>query len=332
MTNRSPLPVAVDTQISLATSAPFCSGVRPTHTLSAFVRPLRLPTCDRASEMPPLLTDCRVAHALLYAVTVSGRLHPSNHRINEGQHRAIYIDMDKPTTSRAANKTILIVDDEPDIVDLVKAYLEPEGFHIRTAATGMQALTRVQEDRPDLVILDLMLPDLDGLEVCRIIRTNPATALTAVIMLTAKAAEADTIIGLDAGADDYVTKPFSPKPLVARVKALLRRMDHDREARSFYRYRTIVIDLERHEVTMGNREIALTLKEFRLLERLVHNVGRVLTREVLLNTIWGYDYYGMTRTVDVHIRRLKQKIPLLDGAIVSLKTLGYKLRELDSSH
>jgi two-component system, OmpR family, alkaline phosphatase synthesis response regulator PhoP len=233
--------------------------------------------------------------------------------------------------SQNGSSTILIVDDEPDIVHLVRAYLEREGFHICTAETGVQAITRVKQDCPDLVILDLMLPDVDGFEVCRTIRTNPATSLIGVLMLTARAEESDTVTGLEAGADDYVTKPFSPKPLVARVKALLRRTARGREAQSIHRYSTVVIDLDRHEVTVGDREIPLTLKEFRLLEHLVRNVGRVLTREVLLNVIWNYNYYGTTRTVDVHIRRIKQKIPLLNDAIVPIKNLGYKLLDLESS-
>lgn len=234
--------------------------------------------------------------------------------------------------SRTASKKILIVEDEPDILHLLTLYLEKEGFRIRTAGTGVQALKLVKEDRPDLIILDLMLPELDGLEVCKKIRINPDTAMIPVLMLTAKAEESDTVIGLELGADDYVTKPFSPKALVARVKALLRRTDRNAgEAQSIHHYKSLVIDLSRHEVKVKDREIPLTAKEFGLLEHLVRNVGRVLTRDVLLNAVWGYDYYGTTRTVDVHVRRLKQKIPLLSDAIVSVKSLGYKLRDADAS-
>lgn len=234
--------------------------------------------------------------------------------------------------SQDEHKAILIVDDEPDIVHLVRTYLERDGFRTRTAETGTQALAHVKEGRPDLIILDLMLPDLDGFEVCRAIRTNPTTALIPILMLTARVDESDVITGFDAGADDYVTKPFSPKSLVARVKALLGRMDRTHEAQSIYRYRGVVIDLGRHEVTVADREIPLTLKEFRLLHHLVHHVGRVLTREVLLNLGWGSDCYVTTRTVDVHNRRLKRKIPVLTDAIVSVYKLGYKLTELDSLH
>lgn len=234
--------------------------------------------------------------------------------------------------SRPAGKKILVVEDEADILHLVTHYLEKEGFRLRTAGTGVQALKLVKEERPDLIILDLMLPELDGLEVCKKIRMNADTAMIPILMLTAKAEESDTVIGLELGADDYVTKPFSPKALVARVKALLRRMDRSAGgAESIHRYNSLVIDLSRHEVKVQDREVQLTAKEFGLLEHLVRNMGRVLTRDVLLNAVWGYDYYGTTRTVDVHVRRLKQKIPLLHDAIVSVKSLGYKLRDSDSS-
>jgi DNA-binding response OmpR family regulator len=233
--------------------------------------------------------------------------------------------------SRTAGKKILVVEDEADILHLVTLYLEKEGFRLYTAGTGVQALKLVKEERPDLIILDLMLPELDGLEVCKKIRMNADTAMIPILMLTAKAEESDTVIGLELGADDYVTKPFSPKALVARVKALLRRTDRSAgEAQAIHRYNSLVIDLSRHEVKVQDREIQLTAKEFGLLEHLVRNMGRVLTRDVLLNAVWGYDYYGTTRTVDVHVRRLKQKIPLLHDAIVSVKSLGYKLRDSDS--
>jgi len=149
-----------------------------------------------------------------------------------------------------------------------------------------------------------------------------------IIMLTAKAEESDTVVGLELGADDYVTKPFSPKALVARVKALLRRLDRKAEdGPSRYVYGELTMDLARHEIMLKGKEVSLTAKEFGLLEHLLRYPGRVLTRDVLLNAVWGYDYFGTTRTVDVHIRRLKQKLPLLDEAIVSVKSLGYKLKE-----
>ena len=230
--------------------------------------------------------------------------------------------------SGSGQKKILIVEDEKDILQLVKLYLEKEGFKTVSAMTGTEGLAQVKAEKPDLVVLDLMLPELDGLEVCKRLRSNPDTAMLPLIMLTAKAEESDTIIGLELGADDYVTKPFSPKALVARVKALLRRLERkpSQEA-GRYHYRALTMDLARHEVRVGKEELVLTAKEFGLLEHLLKHPGRVLTREVLLNAVWGYDYYGTTRTVDVHIRRLKQKVPLLEDAIVSVKSLGYKLRD-----
>jgi DNA-binding response OmpR family regulator len=230
--------------------------------------------------------------------------------------------------STSIPKKVLIVEDEPDILNLVKLYLEKDGYRTVTAATGTAALQLIKTDRPDLVILDLMLPELDGLEVCKRIRATPETALIPVLMLTAKAEESDTVIGLELGADDYVTKPFSPKALVARVKALFRRLDRQaEEGTKQYQYGPLSLDTGRHEVTLDGREVPLTAKEFGLLEYLLKHRGRVLTRDALLNAVWGYDYYGTTRTVDVHVRRLKQKIPVLSEAITSVKSLGYKLKE-----
>jgi two-component system alkaline phosphatase synthesis response regulator PhoP len=228
--------------------------------------------------------------------------------------------------SGRAPKKILIVEDEPDIAQLVKLYLEKDGFHTNVARSGVEALTLIKAGSPDLVILDLMLPEMDGIEVCKKIRNAPDTALLPVIMLTAKSEESDTIVGLELGADDYVTKPFSPKALAARVKALFRRLERtDDPKQSSVTFGPLVLDLARHEITVKGKEVSLTAKEFGLLEHLLRHPGRVLTRDVLLNAVWGYDYYGTTRTVDVHIRRLKLKIPLLDGAIISVKSLGYKL-------
>jgi two-component system alkaline phosphatase synthesis response regulator PhoP len=177
-----------------------------------------------------------------------------------------------------------------------------------------------------------MLPELDGLEICKRLRSVPDTAMLPILMLTAKAEESDTIVGLELGADDYVTKPFSPKALVARVKALLRRVERvPTTGPGLYRYGTLTMNLAKHEVCLGTHEVPLTAKEFGLLEHLLRHRGRVLTREVLLNAVWGYDYYGTTRTVDVHVRRLKQKLPLLEEAVVSVKSLGYKLKDIDVS-
>jgi two-component system alkaline phosphatase synthesis response regulator PhoP len=225
-------------------------------------------------------------------------------------------------------KKILIVEDEADIAQLVKFYLEKEGFRTNVAKSGGEALKLLQSERPDLVILDLMLPEMDGIEVCKKVRSAPDTALIPILMLTAKAEESDIIVGLELGADDYVTKPFSPKALVARVKALFRRLGREPDDRqSSFTFGPLAMDLSRHEVTVNGKDVSLTAKEFGLLEHLLRHPGRVLTRDVLLNAVWGYDYYGTTRTVDVHIRRLKLKIPLLDQAIISVKSLGYKLSD-----
>jgi len=190
-------------------------------------------------------------------------------------------------------KKVLIVEDEKDILQLVKMYLEKEGFRTVTAANGAEALRQVRSERPDLVVLDLMLPEIDGLEVCKKLRVAPQTAMLPIIMLTAKSEESDTVVGLELGADDYVGKPFSPRALVARVKALFRRLERadDREV-SAYRYGMLNLNLSRHEVTVNGREVMLTAKEFGLLEHLLRNPGRVLTRDVLLNSVWGYDYQG----------------------------------------
>jgi two-component system, OmpR family, alkaline phosphatase synthesis response regulator PhoP len=224
-------------------------------------------------------------------------------------------------------KKILIVEDEKEILNLVKLYLEKDGYRTCTAVTGLEGLKLVKDEHPDLVILDLMLAEMDGLEVCKRLRANPETAMIPIIMLTAKAGEADTIIGLELGADDYVTKPFSPKALVARVKALFRRLERKQDEPSRYTYGPLVMDLARHEVKVQGHDVMLTVKEFGLLQHLLQHPGRVLTRDVLLNAVWGYDYYGTTRTVDGHVRRLKQKIPLLNDAILSVKSLGYKLKD-----
>ena len=234
--------------------------------------------------------------------------------------------------SAMSPKKVLIVEDEKDILQLVKMYLEKEGFRTVTASDGAEALRQVKSERPDLVVLDLMLPEIDGLEVCKKLRIAPQTSMLPIIMLTAKSEESDTVVGLELGADDYVGKPFSPRALLARIKALFRRLERpdDREL-SAYRYGTLNLNLCRHEVTVNGCEVMLTAKEFGLLEHLLRNPGRVLTRDLLLNSVWGYDYHGTTRTVDVHVRRIKQKLPILNDAIVSVKSLGYKLKE-DSTH
>jgi DNA-binding response OmpR family regulator len=222
---------------------------------------------------------------------------------------------------------ILIVEDDPDIADLLVHYLKREGFNTRTVTTGSAALAAVRTAPPDVLVLDVLLPELDGFDVCRAIRADPRTAAVPVIMLTARAAESDRIAGLELGADDYVTKPFSPKELVARVKAQLRRTRRAGADGLVLTYEDVAIDLDRHLVTDGGREVHLTAKEFLLLQYLVQHRGRVLSRDLLLTDVWGYQYTGGTRTVDVHVRRLREKLPVLADALVTVKQFGYKLRD-----
>jgi len=221
---------------------------------------------------------------------------------------------------------ILVVEDDQDIAQLVARYLEKSGFVPEVVSSGRDALTAVVVQAPDLIVLDLMLPQLDSLEVCRAVRAREATAAIPIIMLTARAEESDRIVGLELGADDYLAKPFSPNELVARVRALLRRAGrgHAPLGRTMT-YGPIVVDPERHTVSSSGSEVTLTAKEFLLLEYLLLHRGRVLSRDVLLTDVWGYRYTGGTRTVDVHVRRLREKLPLLAGALVTVKQFGYKL-------
>jgi len=220
---------------------------------------------------------------------------------------------------------ILVVEDDPDIAELIRHYLEKSGHAVQVLGSGGAVLAKVRGERPDLIVLDLMLPGLDGLMVCQALRSDPLTAAIPIIMVTARGDEADRIAGLELGADDYVTKPFSAKELAARVSALLRRTQRLDPAEPVVRYRTITIDSARHVVTVDGREVRLTAKEFLLLLYLVQHRGRVLSRDLLLTDVWGYQYTGGTRTVDVHIRRLREKVPVLTDAIETIKQFGYKL-------
>jgi two-component system, OmpR family, alkaline phosphatase synthesis response regulator PhoP len=223
---------------------------------------------------------------------------------------------------------ILIVEDDRDIAELVRHYLTKAGHTAETVASGADALPRVRQRRPDLLVLDLMLPGVHGLEICRTLRAESATADLPIIVVTARAEEQDRVAGLDLGADDYVTKPFSPKELVARVAALLRRAGRPPIASSQpLRYGPIEVDREQHIVRDTGREVSLTAKEFLLLEYFIQHGGRVLSRDQLLTEVWGYQYTGGTRTVDVHVRRLREKLPLLIEALVTIKQFGYKLAD-----
>jgi DNA-binding response OmpR family regulator len=228
---------------------------------------------------------------------------------------------------------VLVVEDDKDIADLVAHYLQKAGHAVDIAPSGSEALRRAKDEIPDLIILDLMLPGMDGLLVCQALRSEPRTAVIPIIMVTARGEEAERITGLELGADDYVTKPFSPRELTARVAALLRRVGRTGPAEPVDQapgrlsYGPLVIDVPRHVVEVEGVEVRLTAKEFLLLQYLVEHKGRVLSRDLLLTDVWGYRYTGGTRTVDVHIRRLREKLPFLANAIVTVQQFGYRLED-----
>jgi len=224
-------------------------------------------------------------------------------------------------------KKILVIEDEKDIQELLQLYLKRDGYDVHIAKDGETGLRRASQERYDLILLDLMLPQLDGLEVCRTLRSRPQTADIPIIMITAKAEESDRIVGLEIGADDYITKPFSPREVLARVKALFRRMEKPKTKEVRHEYGGIALDHSRHEVTYKGKSHSLTTKEFNLLEYFLANKGRVLSRDILLNEIWGYDYFGTTRTVDVHVAHLRHKFKVLNKSLVAIKGLGYKLQD-----
>jgi two-component system, OmpR family, phosphate regulon response regulator PhoB len=221
---------------------------------------------------------------------------------------------------------VLIVEDEPDIRDLLAFHLEREGYQVTRATTGGEALRQVRAAPPDLVILDLLLPEMDGLEVCRRLRADAGTAGLPVIMLTAKGDEVDRVVGLEIGADDYIVKPFSPKELLARVRAVLRRARGPASSAPLA-VGGIVLDGATHHATVAGQPLVLTPKEFDLLRALLEARGRVLSREFLLDRVWGYARAGEieSRTVDVHVRRLRAKLGAEGERILTVKNVGYRL-------
>jgi len=228
--------------------------------------------------------------------------------------------------TRMTNKKVLIVDDEEHIRELIKFNLKKEGYDTEVAVNGTEALKLIREIKFDLILLDLMLPEIDGLEVCKEIRRNEETSDIPVMMITAKGEEFDKVLGLELGADDYITKPFSIRELMARVKALLRRSNVKKEE-NIIKFGDVVVNFKTREVTKGTQNVELTLKEFELLKLLIKNKGNILTRELLLDKIWGYEYIGETRTVDVHIRHLRKKIESDDKNpqyIQTIRGVGYK--------
>jgi DNA-binding response OmpR family regulator len=220
---------------------------------------------------------------------------------------------------------ILVAEDDADIAALIRHYLEKAGFTVDLTESGRDVLPRLRRSPVDAVILDVMLPGMDGFDVCRALRADPTTAAVPVIMLTAKAEESDRIVGLELGADDYITKPFSPGEVVARVRALLRRSHRSPPPSGTLIYGPLSLDADRHVVTVHGQDVRLTAKEFLLLQYLLQHRGRVLSRDLLLSDVWDYAYTGGTRTVDVHVRRLREKLPFLTEALVTVKQFGYKL-------
>jgi two-component system phosphate regulon response regulator PhoB len=226
-----------------------------------------------------------------------------------------------------ADKTVLIIEDERDVVDLLVLHLRKTGrFSVSTAADGASGLNKARSERPSFIILDLMLPKMAGLEVCKILKTDPETQQIPIMMLTAKAEEIDRIVGLEFGADDYVTKPFSPREVILRIKAILRRGEQgpedDRLAAGAIR-----IDPARHQVSVEGKRVNLTSLEFKLLRTLMQRRGRVQARDRLLNDVWGYESVIDTRTVDTHVRRLRGKLGKAGAAVETVRGFGYRLRE-----
>ena len=226
----------------------------------------------------------------------------------------------------ARRQRILVVDDEPSFIDALSIALEVEGYEVITAVDGFEALERFRSDRPDLILLDLMLPRISGVDVCRDIRGSSAVP---IIMVTAKSSEVDVVVGLEVGADDYITKPYRIRELLARIRATLRRVEESKQttSTSLFELGGVTLDAERHEVTVDGDPVTMPLKEFELLEILMANAGRVVTREILFDRVWGYEYIGDSKTLDVHVKRLRSKVetdPSNPQRIVTIRGLGYK--------
>jgi len=222
---------------------------------------------------------------------------------------------------------ILVVDDEPEAVELVEFNLKGAGYEVSTAGDGAEALNKARRIQPNLVILDVMMPEIDGMEVCKLLRRDPATSTIPIIMLTAKASEVDRVLGLELGADDYVVKPFSPRELVLRVKKILERGKPAESAKEKIVCGDLVIDIPRHAVLWKGKEIDLTATEFKLLSTLAQRRGRVQSRDALLRDVWGYESMIDTRTVDTHMRRLREKMGLAAKYLDTIRGVGYRFIE-----
>ena len=230
-------------------------------------------------------------------------------------------------SSKAANKRILVAEDEPDVLSLISSNLVSAGFNVIKAENGLVALNQAKETLPSLIVLDLMLPELSGLEVCKLLKKEPQTSQIPIIMLTAKAEEVDRIVGLELGADDYLTKPFSPRELVLRVKSVMRRAEGALEPNDFLTLGDIRVDRSRYEVMVNAKRIDFTATEFKLLTVLMERRGRVQSRDTLLNDVWGYESVIDTRTVDTHIRRLREKLGKAADCIETIRGFGYRVTE-----
>jgi two-component system phosphate regulon response regulator PhoB len=226
-----------------------------------------------------------------------------------------------------ANERILIVEDEKDILNLISHHLEQSGFKVISAYDGTTALRKAQEFLPDLILLDLLLPGIEGIEVHKLLKQNPKTKDIPVIMVTAKGEELDRIVGLELGADDYITKPFSVRELVLRAKAVLKRVKSPPEEENEIRIGDLTVDRKGYKVWIKREPVSLTATEFKLLLELLQNRDRVMTRDALLNNVWGYSYEGYARTVDTHIRRLREKLGKSGDHIETVRGIGYCFRE-----
>ena len=226
-------------------------------------------------------------------------------------------------------KLITIVEDEEDIVKLVSHHLKREGFKVKEFHNGRDFLSYIESVVPDLAVLDIMLPGIDGLEICRILKNKSTTSSVPIIMLTAKASEADVVVGLELGADDYIVKPFSPRELVARVKTVLRRTGVKESEDNIIKIGPLIINTEKYEVTVDNEKVLLTTTEFKILEVLADGKGRVFTRDQLLKKkrLWGDDKLVYDRTIDVHIKNLREKLGPAGNMIKTVRSIGYKLEE-----
>ncbi|MEJ5349614.1 MAG: response regulator transcription factor [Desulfosoma sp.] len=230
-----------------------------------------------------------------------------------------------------ARGKVLIIEDDKDILNLVAWHLKAADYEVLKAEDGVSGLERATQEKPDLIVLDLMLPGMDGLEVCKALKRHQDTASIPIIILTARGEEADRILGLEMGGDDYVVKPFSPRELVLRVQAVMRRVSPAESGENLLSAEGLVVDPQAHRVWIDRKEVTLTATEFKLLLELMSNKGRVLSRDRLLDRVWGYHFEGYARTVDTHIRRLRQKLEGYAGFVETIRGVGYRFRDRSGS-